>query len=152
MLKKKMAPFLVVTALLVCFASATRLCRTTAAGEESAVATLLTYEAAHARLRRCPRWHIVDFSSQPHFFWVAREQRPAKELINVLVSVDWSHRPWADRRGVVRVESMHRRRKAKVDEDEYDTSYWRVVGDVHLEGDPVLVREVADYLREDLDP
>lgn len=113
------------------------------------MAAPLTYAAAHARLRQCPRWHVVDFCSTAHFFWVAREQRSAQELRNVLVSVDWSHRPWADRRGVVRIESMHRRRKARIDEDEDDPSYWRVVDDVHLEGDPALVREVADYLRED---
>ncbi|HZV04445.1 MAG TPA: hypothetical protein VE999_05080 [Gemmataceae bacterium] len=116
--------------------------------DEPVIEVPLSYETAHARLRRCPRWHVVDSRPGAPCFWVTREQRQAKELAHTLLFEDRTRCSWADRRGVVRIEPVEAP-TASICVDEYDTSYWRVVGDVYLAGDPKFVREVAEYLLDD---
>ena len=106
----------------------------------------LTYDEAHAKLLRCPRWHLTDsrFSTS---CWVTREPRQAEELEGVVVVQDLSI-PRSNRRGIIRVQPLQQRAMT-IYLDWADTSYWRVVGDVYVAGDPDLVGEVAAYLADD---
>ena len=114
--------------------------------DDAMIPVRLTYEEAHAKLLRCPQWHVVD-SRSPACCWVTRERRQVQELENVILVKDW-HDPKHDRRGVVRIANMERS-AAPISLDEEDPSYWRVVGTMHLAGDPAFVQEVADYLAGD---
>jgi hypothetical protein len=106
----------------------------------------LTYDEARAKLLRCPRWYITDsrFSTS---CWVTREPRQAEELEGVVVVQDLSI-PRSNRRGIIRVQPLQQRAMT-IYLDWADTSYWRLVGDVHLAGDPDLVEEVAAYVADD---
>jgi hypothetical protein len=150
--EKKAAVPLLLGALLIGLVAAAQIFRTTSVNrrrsDESVIEVPLTFDTAHARLQSCPRWHVVDSRPGAPCFWVTRKQRREAELAHTLLFVDRNNRKWADRRGVVRIEPVQTP-TASVSVDEHDTSYWRVVGDVHLAGDPALVREVADYLLDD---
>jgi hypothetical protein len=119
--------------------------------EETATAAPLTYVAARARLRHCRRWHVVDPLSPASYFWVTQEPRQARELADIVLCVDRPDRSWSDRRGVIRVQAL-RGSGAHVVVDEGDSSYWRVLDEVYLEGDPALVSEVAAYLLGERSP
>jgi hypothetical protein len=119
--------------------------------EKSRTAASLTYESTRTRLRGCPRWHVVDSRPGALYFWVTQQRRQASELSSIMLSVDRPDWAWADRRGVVRIESL-RRPITTVSVDEQDTCYWRVLGEVYVAGDPDLVGEVAAYLLDDSSP
>jgi hypothetical protein len=149
MFRNGLVPVLVVTVvagsvalalLLYVTGSVTTLCR-----DDAMIPARLTYEEAHAKLLRCTQWHVVD--SRPACCWVTRERRQVQELENVILVKDW-HVPERDRGGVVRIADMEQS-AAPISLDEEDTSYWRVVGSMHLAGDPAFVQEVADYLAGD---
>ncbi len=149
---KRVASPILLAALMVGVVAAARSSLTTSVnrrrGDEAVIEATLTYDTAYARLRSCSRWHVVENPPGALCFWVTCQQRESKDLTHALLFVNWTHRPWADRRGVVRIEPVQTP-AASVSVDEQDTSYWRVIGDVHLAGDPALVREVADYLLND---
>jgi hypothetical protein len=106
----------------------------------------LTYDEARARLLRCTRWHLTD-SRLSTSCWVTHEPRQAEELERVVLVQDLSI-PRSSRRGVIRVQPLQVRAMT-IYLDSADTSYWRLVGDVYLAGDPDLVGEVAAYLAND---
>jgi hypothetical protein len=109
----------------------------------------LTYDDAHTKLLRCPQWKLTD-SQSTRSFWVTLEERQTPELEDVVLVQDMPN-PKSNRRGVVRVQPMHGP-ATTVSLDWGDSSYWRVVGDVHLAGDPNLVQEIAAYLTSDGGP
>lgn len=117
--------------------------------DDTVIPSRLTYEEARAKLLRSPRWHFTD-SPFPMCCWVTQQPRQARELEDVVLVQDRVD-PIRDRRGIVRVQPL-RGPATRITLDEDDTSYWRVVGNVHLAGDPALVREVAAYLVEDTEP
>jgi hypothetical protein len=106
----------------------------------------LTYDEARAKLLRCPRWHLTD-SRFTTSCWVTSEPRQAEELEDVVLVQDLPN-PRSNRRGIIRVQPLQGR-ATTITLDRADTSYWRVVGDVHLAGDPNLVKEVAAYVADD---
>jgi hypothetical protein len=108
-----------------------------------------TYDEARAILLRSPRWHFTD-SPSCACCWVTRQPRQARELQDVVLVQDL-HNPTLDRRGIVRVQPVCGA-VTTILLDEADTSYWCVVGTVHLAGDPDLVREVVAYLLDDSEP
>lgn len=149
---KKAAGLVLIAALMIVLWAAARSCLTASVNrrnrDEPVIEGSLTYDTAYARLRSCQRWRVVDSHPGAPCFWVTRQQRHVAELAHTLLCVERTQRAWADRRGVVRIEPVQSA-AAFVCVDEQDTSYWRVVGDVHMAGDPALVREVADYRLND---
>jgi hypothetical protein len=153
MFKHALAPALLITIVATAAALALFLYRTRSDGGSRLDRTLapsrLTYDDARAKLLGCTRWHLTDSRVTASCF-VTREPRQSRELENVVLVQDRPD-PSQDRRGVVRLQRV-RGPTTKVVLDEGDTSYWCVVGEVHLAGDPAMVREVAAYLAADSDP
>jgi hypothetical protein len=117
--------------------------------DDAVIPSRLTYEEARAKLLRSSRWHFTD-STSPVCCWVTQQPRQARELEDVVLVQDRDD-PKRDRRGIVRVQPA-RGHATTITLDEDDTSYWRVVGNVHLAGDPALVREVTAYLFDNTEP
>jgi hypothetical protein len=116
---------------------------------DALISSRLTYDEAREQLLHRPRWHVTD-SPSCACCWVTRQPRQARELQDVVLVQDLDN-PTLDRRGIVRVQPV-RGAVTTILVDEADTSYWRVVGNVHLAGDPDLVREVVAYLLDDSEP
>ena len=153
MFKNAYAPLVMITILAGTAAVGMLLYRTGFAGrpgpEHGWITSRLSYDDARAKLLRCPRWHVIDSNSTTSF-WVTHEPRLAGELESVVLVEDRQN-PLLNRRGIVRVQPMTGK-ATQVFLDENDTSYWRVVGEVHLAGDPDLVAEVAAYLAANAEP
>ena len=153
MFKKAPGPVLMVAVVAGTVALALLLCRRGSDArrhwEGPVIPGRLTYAEARAKLLRCPRWHLTD-SRSTACCWVTLEPRQSEGLEDVFLSSEL-HEPRRDRRGIVRVEPVQGP-TTKVVLDEEDTSYWRVVGEVYLAGDPALVREVAAHLAADSGP
>ena len=153
MFKNAYAPVAIITFVLGTAAIGKLLYRTACAArpglEHGWTASRLSYDGARAKLLHSPRWHVID-SQSTTCFWVTYEPRLAGELEHVVLVRD-RQKPWQDRRGIVRVQPMTGT-TTHVVLDEDDTSYWRVICDVHVAGDPDLVAEVALYLAADAGP
>jgi hypothetical protein len=117
--------------------------------EDVVIPSRLTYDEARVKLLRNSHWHITE-SPPSVCCWVTRQPRQARELKDVILVEDRDD-PKRDRRGIVRVQPA-RGQGATICLDEDDTSYWRVVGNVHLAGDPTLVREVTAFLVDGTEP
>jgi hypothetical protein len=115
-------------------------------GDIAVIPSRLTYDEARAKLLRNSRWHFTD-SPSPVCCWVTRQPRLARDLEDAILVHDRDD-PTHSRRGIVRVQPV-RGPATTIALDENDTSYWRVIGNVHLSGDPALVREVAAFLLVD---
>jgi hypothetical protein len=117
--------------------------------DDAVIPSHLTHEDARAKLLRCSQWRLTDSQTTERCL-VTLQARQAHKLEDVVLAEDRKV-PSRNRRGIVRVQPVQRPATEVILHMD-DTSYRRVVGKVHLAGDPDLVREVAAYLVTDSGP